>query len=68
MRFPDPQNDEAEHGEEVKRVAGDAVEGDEGAELADEDVSGGEEGVESHGCDGGKADAVGVADEVDEGA
>lgn len=55
--FADAQDDEAEDGEEVEGVAGDAVEGDEGAELADDAVSGCEDGVEDEGVDGGEEEA-----------
>ena len=58
------QDDEAQHGEEVEGVARDAVEGDEGGELADEDVAGRQRGVEHHRVDGREADgAVLVADD-----
>lgn len=54
IRLADPQNDQAEDGQEVEAVAGDAVEGDEGLELADQDVQRREEEVEAHGVDGGE--------------
>ena len=38
--FAHPQHDETQNRQEIKRVACDAVEGDEGAELADDNVRG----------------------------
>jgi hypothetical protein len=68
MRFPDPQDNESQHGQEVERVTRDAVEGDERGELADENVRRAEQCVEHHGVDGREAQAaVVVADGAAEG-
>lgn len=66
VRLLDPQDDKAEHGEEVEGVAGDAVECEEGGELADEDVAGRQGGVEGHCIDRGEEYACIVRDESDQ--
>jgi len=67
MRFPYPQHDQSQHGQEVERVARDAVEGDERCELADEDVGRAEQRVEHHRVDRREAQAaVVVADSAAE--
>lgn len=65
IRFPHPQNNEAEHGEEVKRVARHAVKSDERAKFTDDDVRCAENGIENHSVDRREPEtAVLVANEV----
>ncbi|OSS47955.1 hypothetical protein B5807_06592 [Epicoccum nigrum] len=64
VRFAHAQHDEAEDGQEVEGVAGDAVEGDERVEGAGEDVDGGEARVEDHGGDRGEEEARVLVGEV----
>lgn len=51
FRFLDTQNNYAEHGEEVEGVTGNPVKRDEGAELANNDVTCGENRVENESID-----------------
>ena len=51
----DSEDNEAEHGEEVEGVGGHARKGDQGTELADDDVGGRQDGIRKHGIDGCKA-------------
>lgn len=57
LRLLDPQDDDAEHGAKVKRVAGDAVKGHKGGELAHNAVPNGEEAVEHERVDRCKEEA-----------
>lgn len=63
MGFADAQHDQAQDGQEVKGVAGDPVEGDQGLELAEADVDHAQDHIEQHGVDGRVAQADGPVPE-----
>lgn len=49
MRLADAQDDQTQNGKEVKGVTSHAVERNQSAELAHDDIDGGQRGIEDHG-------------------